>query len=52
LINFQGSLDVDHYEDLIADAIDRVLSRDLPDEAYAQALADEAELLACACTDD
>lgn len=39
-------------EDFLADAIDRVLARDLPDEAYAQALADEAEALACVSAGD
>lgn len=33
------------YEDCLARVIDLVLTRDLPDEAYGQALADEAELL-------
>jgi hypothetical protein len=33
------------YEDCLAHVLDRVLGRDLPDEAYGQALADEAELL-------
>jgi hypothetical protein len=36
------------YEDYLADAIDRILALDLPEEAYSQALADEAELLSCA----
>jgi hypothetical protein len=33
------------FEDCLASVIDRVLARDLPDDAYGQALADEAELL-------
>ncbi|WP_255520287.1 hypothetical protein [Ramlibacter aurantiacus] len=34
------------FEDCLTDVLDLVLARDLPDEAYGQVLADEAELLA------
>ena len=33
------------YEDCLAHVLQDVLARDLPDEAYGQALASEAELL-------
>lgn len=33
------------YEDCLAHALQEVLARDLPDEAYGLALADQAELL-------
>jgi len=33
------------YEDCLTHVLDRVLALDLPDEAYGQALADEAQLL-------
>ena len=41
-----------HTEDYIFDALDMVSARDIPDEDFAQAVNDQAKLMACMNPDE